>query len=443
VPDVPHQRWHRRARFALKRSLRLRLLLVFLVLAMGMALIFILGTQRALGGGWRQAVAPLVADYIDRLASDIGSPPSVERAQALAGRLPISIRIEGPLVRWRSDAGASADKGRLSEFGQRWRDEEGPQLLARTTPDGHYITFGWADLPWKNQPRTIGWVTLGLLLLITALAYGYLRRLLRPLDDIRAGALRFGRGEFNVPIQVRRRDELGDLAQQVNTMAQDIDKMLQGQRALLLALSHELRSPLTRARLNAELLPENPASREPRDALLRDLAEMRDLIADLLESERLSGGKPALQREPTDLGALMEEVLRAHGDAARCEWHPAAAMPLVPVDRMRLRLALRNLVDNALRHGGDGGRVALSLEVAQGHARLVVRDHGSGVQESQLARLAEPFYRTDDARQRSTGGVGLGLYLARLVAQAHGGRLSFRNAAPGLEVTLLLPLRMP
>ena len=86
--------------------------------------------------------------------------------------------------------------------------------------------------------------------------------------------------------------------------------------------------------------------------------------------------------------------------------------------------------------------LVVTLAVTAGHARLVVRDVGPGVQEAQLARLAEPFYRTDDARQRSTGGVGLGLYLARLVAQAHGGQLAFRNAGPGLEVTLSLPLRV-
>lgn len=440
VPDGLRHRWHRRARYALKRSLRLKLLLVFLLLAMGMALIFLVGSQRALGSGWRQAVAPLLADYVDRLASDIGSPPSIERAQALVRRLPIAIRIEGPVVRWHS-AGAPdgvAEPG----YGQHWRDEDRPRLLERTTPDGHRIVFGLADLPWKNQPRTIGWATLGLLLLITGLAYGYLSRLLRPLDDIRAGAQRFGRGEFDQPIKVRRRDELGDLAGQVNTMARDIHKMLDGQRALLLAISHELRSPLTRARLNAELLPEGPATDVARSALLRDLAEMRDLIADLLEGERLSGGKAAMQLESTDLAGLLAEVVQARADAAAVRLQLAGVLPQVAVDRVRLRLAVRNLLDNAVRHGGaQVPAPELTLDVVGGRVRIVVRDFGPGVQEAQLAHLGEPFYRTDEARLRSTGGVGLGLYLARLVAQAHGGELAFRNAHPGLEATLSLPAR--
>jgi signal transduction histidine kinase len=113
----------------------------------------------------------------------------------------------------------------------------------------------------------------------------------------------------------------------------------------------------------------------------------------------------------------------------------------VAVDRARIRLLLRNLLDNALRHDPDGAPpVELRTERDGDLLRLTVRDHGPGVPEDQLARLGEAFHRTDAARQRETGGVGLGLYLCRLVAQAHGGRLELRNAAPGLEAVVSLPL---
>ena len=116
-------------------------------------------------------------------------------------------------------------------------------------------------------------------------------------------------------------------------------------------------------------------------------------------------------------------------------------LPTLVVDPVRLRLALRNLLDNAVRHGGVATETALlSLAATDQCLCLTLRDFGPGVDAQQLAHLAEPFYRTDHARQRSTGGVGLGLYLSRLVAQAHGGSLVFRNAQPGLEVTLSLPL---
>ena len=111
-------------------------------------------------------------------------------------------------------------------------------------------------------------------------------------------------------------------------------------------------------------------------------------------------------------------------------------------DPVRVRLLLRNLIDNALRHSA-GAAQPPSLELARdadGQLRISVRDHGPGVDDEQLARLAEPFYRADTARQRSTGGVGLGLYLCRLVAQAHGGTLAFRLAQPGLEVSARWPI---
>ncbi len=436
MPEAGVGRWHRRARIALRNSLRLKLVLVFLLLALGMTAIFLVGTQRALGIGWRQAVSPLLGDYVDRLVAEIGSPPDVERAKALTQSLPLSVRIEGPVVNW-----ASHSQRHMAEWddpGERRRDGS-PRALERTTADGHRVVLGLGDLPWKNQPRLVGWLTLGALLLMTAIAYIYLRRLLRPLDDIRAGAQRFGSGAFDQPIIVRRPDELGDLAARINTMAQDLHKMLDGKRALLLAISHELRSPLTRARLNAELLPEAPESLGPRNALLRDLAEMRDLIADLLESERLSGSHAALQLEPVDLDALVRDVLGSRDEFQQVHAGLTTGLSIV-ADPTRLKLALRNLLDNALRHGGVTGDLPqLSVTGAGAGIQLSVRDFGPGVDPLQLARLAEPFYRTDTARQRSTGGVGLGLYLARLVAQAHGGTLVFHNAHPGLEAVLSLP----
>ncbi len=334
------RRWGHR----LKRSLGMRLVLLFLLLALATTGIFLAGMQRALSGGWSGVVRPLVADYVDRLAADLGSPPDLARAQALVQRLPLSLRIDGPVVQFDSHPQRRA----WHRGPDRDDDDDGRWLLQRQTADGHRITFGLGDRGWASRPRTIGWFTLGGLLLLTAAAYGYVRHLFRPLDDIRGGAMRFGQGQFDAPIPVRRQDELGDLAEQVNTMARDIRGMLDAKRGLLLAVSHELRSPLTRARLNAELV----APGQERDALLRDLGTMRDLITDLLESERLAAGHAALQRERIDPNLLVRDA----GGRTVCGSRAAAGvgrphLPTVELDPVRLRLALRNLIDNALRHG--------------------------------------------------------------------------------------------
>jgi signal transduction histidine kinase len=429
------RRWHHEAQQRLRHSLKARLVLLFLLLACALGLAFVFGTQRALGAGWRDAARPLLADYVDRLAAEIGTPPSVERAQALAERLPITVRISGPQVQWSSrdsDAGA-APRRRMRP--QEWRGEI-TSLLARTTADGHRIEFGLNLRPWHGRSRVWGLATLALLLLLTLLAYKLVRRLLRPLDDIRAGAQRFGQGRFDEPIPVRRRDELGDLAEDVNAMARSIHQMLEAKRALLLAISHELRSPITRARLNTELLPEDGATAARRAALLRDLQAMADLVTELLESERLGQGHAALHRESTDLAELVREVAQGTPVTLRI----APDVPALMLDRTRMRLLLRNLIGNAVQHGATGEAPLVQLARDRGAGVVLsVRDFGPGVDEAALPQLAGPFYRPDAARERATGGVGLGLYLSRLVAQAHGGTLSIRNAHPGLEVRVALP----
>lgn len=436
APPVP-SRWRGRwQRSRLRRSLKWRLVSLFLLLALATTVVFIGGAQRLLRSGWQDYARPLVVDYVDMLAAQIGSPPDVAKALALTQRLPLRIAIEGPSVHWNSQPHETDERH------SRWRDPlagdgmGGDWLLARTTADGHRVTFGLATVPAHDRPRLVGWTTLALLLLMTALAYAVVRRLLRPLDDIHAGAVRFGQGDFSQPIRPRRSDELGELAAQINTMAAELQQRLDAKRQLLLAISHELRSPLTRARLNAELVDDSA----PRDALLHDLAEMRDLINDLLEGERLATGHAALNTEPSDLNGLVEEVIAAHFAGRGIAVALSPGLPLLALDRARMRLLLRNLLGNALRHGGEAGeppQVATALEA--GAVCLLVRDHGPGVPEEQLAHLTEAFYRPDSARQRSTGGVGLGLYLCRLVAQAHGGRLELRNAQPGLEVAVRLP----
>jgi signal transduction histidine kinase len=444
----PRPRWHRRARYALAHSLRVRLMTLFVLLALVMAGVFLIGMQYALSIGWRDAARPLVADYVDRLALEIGSPPSPERAAALTRRIPLSVRISGPVVNWRSNADAP-DFDRRRPPRMRWNgDGDEPRLFERITADGHRLQFGLDVKAWHDRPRFVGWATLAVLLALTALAYARVRRMLRPLDDIRAGAMRFGAGDFGEPIAVRspqKPDELGELAATINTMGADIGQMLDAKRGLLLAISHELRSPLTRARLNTELLPETPDVQPGRDALLRDLALMRDLVTGLLESERLASRHAALQLEPSDLASLVREVVEemsaSNPAATRVTLQAPPGLPLHPLDRIRMRLLLRNLLDNALRHSPykDTRPPEVSISRQGQGICLAVRDNGPGVDEAALPHLAEPFFRPDSARTRATGGIGLGLYLCKLVAQAHGGSLDVRNAHPGLEVRVVLP----
>jgi signal transduction histidine kinase len=419
------KRWHPSAR-RWRHSIRHRLVGLFLLLALAIGGVFLAGTQRLLKGGWQEYARPLVADYLDRVARDLGSPPDVARAQQLVARLPVELAIEGPSVRWQS-AGFSAPGWRRHDAHDHDARDWG---TSRQSADGHRIVFTLREPPPEWRPRAFGWATLAALLLCTALAFAVVRRMLAPLDDIGRAVEAYGRGELATPLAVQGDDELGDLSRRIRHMAGELQGMLDAKRALLLAISHELRSPLTRARVNAELIDDGPA----REALLRDLSEMAALITSLLESERLAQGHAALHAEDVDLAALAREMQAAAGDiSVRIE---SAVIP-VRADPMRLRLLLRNLLDNARRHAPGTAIELLLRREPDGRLALGVRDHGPGLPATELAQLGQAFYRPDAARAREQGGVGLGLHLCRLVAQAHGGELRLRNATPGLEVTMV------
>ncbi|MDO4905589.1 MAG: ATP-binding protein [Lautropia sp.] len=509
------------------RSLQLRMVLVFLLLAVALVMFFWTGAQRTFAVGWREAARPLLMDYVDRLVADvvIDGSPRIGRAQALVRRLPVTLDIRGPRVNWSSHpdahshaclggsaAGAPGGRGgaiRSSEGSQplpadianravpdgeggsdpRPRSASGFAVtdssamagsscsdvrtvdsgsgtggwetdFCRLTADGHVLIFGVdaQQVFGRNPARPL--IGLTVLLSLTLLAWLYVRRSLKPLAAIEAGARRFGRGDFSEPIPERhagKSDELGTLARTFNTMGKDIEQMLESKRALLLAISHELRSPLTRARLHTELLPESDDVRPQRDALMRDLQEMSRLISDLLESERLAGRHAALQREPVNLVELVAEVRqglqtsvkgnvpdRAGGACAaqadsvsiRIEGN----LPGLRLDAARIRLLVRNLLSNALRHGAaERGPELLLAATQDGGVSIEVRDFGPGVPDESLEHLAQPFFRPDSARTRRAGGIGLGLYLCRLVAEAHGGRFAVSNARPGLRIRVTLP----
>ncbi|HSW23682.1 MAG TPA: HAMP domain-containing protein, partial [Burkholderiaceae bacterium] len=231
--QAAHARWHTRQhrwRHSMRHSLKWRLVMVFIVLALASTAVFLFGMKRVVQTGWQGYAKPLVADYVDKLAVEIGSPPDVAKAQAIVARLPVTVRIDGPQVHYDSHPG----------YHRPWSDDDGdprygPQSwgLVRSTPDGHRITFGLTGPPYGDHPRLFGWFTLAALLGLTWAAFAYVRRMLRPLHHIGEGVARFGAGDFTKPIVQTRNDELGDLADRINRMATSLQGMLDAKRALL------------------------------------------------------------------------------------------------------------------------------------------------------------------------------------------------------------------
>ena len=268
-----------------------------------------------------------------------------------------------------------------------------------------------------------------------------LRRLLRPLRWLGDGVARLSAGELDVVLPNQTGDEFGQLTAAFNEMVGRVREMLRARDQLLLDVSHELRSPLTRIKVAIELSPPGPH----RAGLSEDVAEMEAMIGELLELERLRDGR-TLANAPVDLAALAEEVaggLRGGGPGVTIVRPPGGAV--ARVDRDRVRTVLRNLLENAVKYSlADSGPVTIRIEPGAEVVTVSVEDDGPGIPQADVGSVFEPFFRVDRSRSKKTGGYGLGLSICKRIVEAHVGRLTVENLTPrGTRFTVTLPRNPP
>ncbi|MEO0998220.1 MAG: HAMP domain-containing sensor histidine kinase, partial [Pseudomonadota bacterium] len=266
------------------------------------------------------------------------------------------------------------------------------------------------------------------------------RWLFNPIHGIQRGMRRIGRGDLDYRFHPTRSDEFGELTRDIDRLTERVQDMLDSKRELLLAISHEMRSPLTRMKLALEF--DNDDARE---ALADDVAELETIIRELLEAERLNEAHVALAVSAVTPLELVHEVLAENFPGERVEMQQRGAARAASWDVTRIKLLLKNLIHNALKHGRGEGPVQVGVDTTSAeHVEIAVSDDGPGMPDEALARATEPFYRADPSRSRKSGGLGLGLYLASRVAEAHGGSLILaRNGARGLKATAVLPNEPP
>lgn len=428
----------------IRHSLSLRLLLMFIAAGILISLLFQFMLGAAIGQHIKNQVSPHLRQYAEYVQLDIGSPPDIQRAQALASRLPLEIAIKSNQQNWQSNqlpdwiTQGPLEHSFTSTQGIRIAynfEREGVALRYKV---GDNTVFIWAK-GWQRPDHRKGGFLFGLavlLALLTAL-YFMIRRLFKPIQTIRTNVQAIGAGDLSQRITPARKDELGELAVSINHMADDIEQMLDSKRELLLAISHELRSPLTRAKVSLALLEESSAQKN----IHRDLNEMEAMISKLLEAERLNGRHNTLNKSDTSLNDIATGVINEHFADAGFIVRLDDRLPMQALDSVRMKLVVRNLLENALKYQGELTEpVSLSTTVENGKVCLRIKDHGSGIPAKHLAHLTEPFYRTDASRQRKTGGFGLGLYLVKLIVEAHGGELVISSeVGVGTTVEVFLP----
>jgi signal transduction histidine kinase len=251
-----------------------------------------------------------------------------------------------------------------------------------------------------------------------------LEQLARAADDV-------GNHPDGPPIAETGPGEIRRVIGAFNRMRQRIREHLAERTNLLGAISHDLRTPITRLRLRTEML----ADREVGAKMQRDLDEMEAMVASTLEFFR--DRDAATPRRPIDIGALVDSVVEDRRDIGQALAVRGAARSPYPGNAPALRRCLDNLVENAVRYAGTA---EIELDDSPERLRIAVCDHGPGVPESELQRVFEPYYRLDASRNPAGGGVGLGLSIARSIARWHGGDIELANApGGGLVATIVLP----
>jgi signal transduction histidine kinase len=421
------------------RSIFTKLLLV--ILFTGIAVNLVVG-----GFFWMHrsaAVRPLhknLIQYANYIINDLGTPPNLERARQVAGQASLLIFFEEPGRSW-----ATADE--IYNFKKaRWRTwNKSPEVRLGRYRGHHFVeiahesgrfVFG-VDKNWAMYPERgrIVVTLLSLLTLIFAAAFLSIRWILKPVRWLDEGVREVSQGNLKHRVPVRRSDELRDLAEAFNDMTDRIRSMLHTKEQLLLDVSHELRSPLTRVKVALEFLPEGKA----RESISDDVSEMEKMINDILETARRHHLHGDLKLQPTNLVNLLEAILpdyQKQPPGVQMDEFPETLV--INIDPGQIKTVFKNIIANGLKFSdADSDPVRISVK-PQPHQTIVqIADNGIGIPEEELSFIFEPFYRVDKSRSKDTGGYGLGLSLCKTIMEAHDGKIEVASK-PGEGTTVSL-----
>ena len=428
----------------IRKSLFFRLLAIFGITVV-LFLIIILISLQSIGNDSDtiETIPDYFTRHVESIIEDIGTPPNLSNAMRLASELSWTINIRNPIMEWSSNA-----QNRL--------DVDSSQYQESLTSDAEMRTINGEDIIRVNRDGYdfymyrsaqeeglfnyfVLYTALALAALILFLNYFMVNKMLNPVRLLKQGAERIRQGDLSYRVKSNLQDELGELTESINHMADSLQSMLEAKRQLLMAISHELRTPITKAKLRMEFMPES----NEKDQLKEDINEIDLLISDLLEAERLNNDHSALVSERVLLANFVRSIAESFkSNNGEIEIEIPVDDLEFEIDKLRIRLLITNLLNNAVRHG-KGNLINVGVSFSGDRGIIEVKDNGEGISEEHITQITEPFYRADSARQRNTGGFGLGLYLCRLIAQAHGGEMIIvSQEGQGTQITVNLPRKL-
>ena len=287
---------------------------------------------------------------------------------------------------------------------------------------------------------------------VIALVLGILlsRTLTRPIRELTQATHAVSEGNLSQQVPVRSNDELGELAQAFNKMSSELSRSINARKQMTADIAHELRTPLSLIIGHAEAVHDGvlPPTRENFEIIREESTRLEHLVNDLRILSLADAGELSIQPQPIQPQRLLQDIASTYQYEAqrknvKLELEIASPLPTIEVDPGRMTQVLTNILENALRHTPEDGRIVLSAKGVGDRVELAIQDSGPGLAAEDLNRIFDRFYRTDASRQRDgafAGGSGLGLAIARSIVQAHGGSIVAESEpGKGLRVILGLP----
>ena len=408
--------------------------LLFVLIIACMSAIFCVGGLFKLFS--KQFVSPFrknAIHYTNAIIREIGVPPDTLKALEIAQEISIRIRFESPGFQWTTDDNLPS----FEDFDRMTSDQNEDEHIRTEFDDGVYfiavhqdfgrVLFAFDFRKSAHYKRALAMLLIVLLTLIFASAYLLIRRILKPIRWLTEGVeqVRHGDLHYQVHVEKWRRDELGELTTSFNSMTNRIREMIRSKEQLLLDVSHELRSPLTRIKVALEFVPDGPT----KESIREDISEVETMITEILETERLNSEHGKLYLRRTDVSEIIKEAAQDFQNKS-----PGVNLTSVPesvfleIDTDRIKTVLKNVLENAVKYSKPKSPpVEISVDDEEKCVVIQIKDYGSGIPKEELPYIFEPFYRTDKSRSKDTGGYGLGMSLCKKIMEAHGGSIEIKS----------------
>ncbi len=429
-----------------RRSMFYKLFVVFLVTALLLFVVirgfFFLAIDR--NHSFKSDLFVNLAKYSSQLVAELGIPPDPNRAIQLANELGVQFRVNTSAGTWATDA--SLPKISLLDIEPSY-SQPGLQVgkyhrhpFVVVDRGSWQVVVFYLHRPFGELP---GWsfaLLVGVVGMIIAVSFVVVRRLFRPVKWLAEGVSEMAQGHLDQQVPVHSADELGELSKSFNAMAQRVRDMIQARDRLLVDVSHELRSPLTRMKLAVEFVQEEAT----KESLQEEIRELEAMVTELLEGERLDSQHGGLVLAQTNIVSLVHEIIDMdHTQEPLVQLVSSPESVQLPLDGERISLVLRNVLQNAKKFSHSQSQpINVRIEQDSSSVQILIQDYGRGISLEEQTLIFEPFYRGDRSRTRKTGGYGLGLSLAKKIMTAHGGELLLNSELGcGSTFTLKFPYR--